>query len=73
MNTITFAVKNVNGYSHKLVVCHQTKQYERGQCCINTNYTDVWLKSQKDLDTIEKHLISIGYTKTDNEFGKENE
>ena len=72
MNTITFGVKDINGYSHKLVVCHQTKQYERGQCCINSSFVDVWVSSQTALDTIQRNLFTNGYTKTDEEFGKEN-
>ena len=70
MNTITFGVKNVNGYSHKLVVCNTTKQYEVGQICMNSTFVDVWVK-KSDLKTIENRLISDGYTRTDEEFGKE--
>ena len=70
MRTITFGVKDTNGYHKKLVVCNETKQYERGKLCQNSTFIDVWVKSNKDLDTIESKLKADGYTKTDNEFGK---
>jgi len=70
MNTITFGAKSINGYSHKLVVCDYTHQYEVGQVCMNSTFVDVWVK-KSDLKTIENKLISDGYTRTDKEFGKE--
>lgn len=70
MNTITFGAKNINGYSHKLVVCDYTHQYEVGQVCVNSTFVDVLVK-KSDLKTIENKLISDGYTRTDEEFGKE--
>ncbi len=73
MNTITFGVKDkINGNHLKLVVCHQTKQYERGKLCVNSSFIDVWVSSQKALNTIQKNLFTNGYTKTDEKFGKEN-
>lgn len=72
MKKLTFGVKNINGSHQKLVVCHETKQYEIGQVCANSTFIDVWVK-QKDLNTIKTYLESVGYTRTDKEFGKENE
>lgn len=69
MKSITFGVKDINGNPLKLVVCEETKQYERGKLCLNSTYVDVWVK-KSDLETIEKHLISVGFTRTDNEFNK---
>ena len=68
MNTITFGVKDINGYHKKLVVCNETKQYERGKICQNSTFIDVWVKSVKDLDTIESKLKADGYVETCREF-----
>lgn len=70
MNTITFGTKSINGSHYKLVVCNTTKQYEVGQVCMNSTFIDVWVK-KNDLKTIEESLIRDGYTRTDEEFGKE--
>lgn len=70
MNIITFGFMKANAsMANKLIVCNETKQYERGQCCVNTSYVDVWVK-MKDIETIEKSLIADGYAKTDERFGK---
>lgn len=69
MNKFTFAVKNKNGYPLKLVICEDTKQYERGQCCVNTTYCNAFIL-KKELEELEKHLIASGYTRTDKVFGE---
>ncbi len=73
MKTFVFgADKPTSSNSLKLIICEETKQYEKGQCCMNGgHHIDVWVK-QKDINAIEQYLVSVGYTKTDNMFGKEN-
>lgn len=65
MNKITFGFRKANcSMSNKLVICHEKKIYERGQCCINSDYVDVFVKLS-DLDKIEKDLIANGYVRKD--------
>lgn len=72
MKTITFGVKNINGSHYKLVINHSTKEFERGQLCLNSTFIDIWLKSQKEIKLIVDNLLANGYTETDKEFKEEN-
>lgn len=71
MNTITFGVKNINGSHYKLVISHSTKEFEKGQLCLNSTFVDIWLKSKKEIKLIIDNLLANGYTETNKEFGKE--
>lgn len=68
MNKITFGFKKERcSMSDKLVVCEETKQYEVGQCCVNSDYVDVFVKLS-DLSKLERYYESLGYTKTTERF-----
>lgn len=70
MKTFVFGVKKPHSSnSLSLIICEETKEYEKGQCCYNSDYhIDVYVK-QKELDDIEKYLIDTGFTRTDIGFG----
>jgi len=55
----------------KLIVCEETKQFEYGQCCVNSSlgHIDVWVK-QKDLKVLMEHYKSIGYQEVEEKFYK---
>ncbi|MBR3208902.1 MAG: hypothetical protein IKF82_01405 [Bacilli bacterium] len=66
----TFGAKKLNSSSPlKLIINYETKEYERGQCCVNGHYIDVWV-NQKDINAIEKELLDNGFTRTDEQFKK---
>lgn len=69
MEKITFGAKSSSGVHYKLCVCNETKQFEKGQYCMNTDYTDVWV-TKKDLKKIEISLLGSGYTETSRRFGE---
>jgi len=71
METITFGFRKANAsMATKLVVCGETKEYERGCLTNNSSFVDIWVK-QKDLDKLEEKFAKMGFKKIEGEFGNE--